>query len=302
MKYNRLWKTLAVIGGIKISCDIFPWVYWKLFCRLDISAYKDGYVVITDSSSRLGKSLAKTLLQKDLKLILLSPNPETLPITKESLLKSYPNSTIHTYSSSLLNSHRNPQSFYDDLDGFLAQYPISILINNIETQSNKFIDSQSLEELELLIGLNVYPSTLISHLLIPKFLKRKELGRRSLVLSTCSVLEENVFPGTAVLSATKRYNFFFNQGLRYEYDHIDFAIVKLGLDELLGNKQTFGVDLDYDNYADALINNLRTGTNYGNFKIKLFSVLLKSVPYIPSVLAIRVLLPFGIKAGIIKLK
>jgi 17beta-estradiol 17-dehydrogenase / very-long-chain 3-oxoacyl-CoA reductase len=300
-----IWHILAVIGALKILYNFLPWLYRKLFCCINLSLYKYGYVLVTGASDGIGKSIAKEFVRRGFKVILLSRTLEKLQTVRNEFISLYPDSTIELVTADFTYSHRNSVEFYGNLSQKLHDYNISVLVNNVGVGDYHFVDNLSLERIENEIGVNVYPGTMIAHSLIPTFLQRhKELNQRSLIINISSVSEEALFPGGAIYAAAKRYNAFFSEGLRYEYPEIDIATIKPGPTVtpmmLKNNLGDLPLKVDADSYARALLGGLRTGVNYGHWKHKMFSNITTFTPYLITIGFIRVFLSSFIKKGIIK--
>ena len=264
-----VWHIFAIIGGIKFLCILLPWLYWKLFCCINLKKYLYGYVLITGATDGIGKSLTKEFLRRGFKVLMVSRNSEKLESVKSEFKTMFPNSEIETITADFSYSHRDPINFYENLANEVKGYNISILVNNVGTADVKMLDGQAYEDIERMLGVNVYPSTMLLHILIPGFLKRYNNGKiRSLVINFSSSTEEAVFPGSAVYASTKRFNAFLSEGLRYEYNCIDFVTVKPGpvqtpMLQRMGT-ESLPFKPDSDSYARALLGGLRTGTTHGH--------------------------------------
>jgi 17beta-estradiol 17-dehydrogenase / very-long-chain 3-oxoacyl-CoA reductase len=300
-----IWHIVAVIGALKILYNLLPWLYQKLFCSINLQNYKHGYVLVTGASDGIGKAIAQEFLKKDFKVILLSRSLEKLQSVKKELISLHPNSTIEIIAADFSKSHRNSLEFYGELSQKLNEYMISVLVNNVGSGDYHFLNNLTFESIENEIGVNVYPGTIITHGLIPGFLQRRTaLGQRSLIINISSVSEETLFPGGTVYSATKRYNAFFSEGLRYEYPEIDIVTVKPGAirTQMMIKNGFTGLPLQVDpnSYAKALLGGLRTGVNYGHWKHKLFSNIIGLMPYLFNLLVLRLSIAYMIKKGNIK--
>ena len=233
---------------------------------------------------------------------MVSRSIEKLEKTKQEFKEIFPDSEIDIIAVDFTYSHRDSMKFYEDLHNKIKGYNISVLVNNVGVSYAQTLITQPLEHIENIIGINIYPSTMLLHMLIPSFLKRYESSKmRSLVINLSSTFEESVIPGAIVYSATKRYNAFLSEGLRYEYENIDFVTVKPG--PVLTPLQLKNVDgglplqTDADTYARSLLGGLRTGINHGHWKSKLWGFL-TLVPYLVNVLIIRSILGSADKKGL----
>lgn len=303
--YNILWHILAIIGGIKFLCYFLPLLYWTLFSCINLKQFLYGHVLITGATDGIGKSIAKEFLRRGFKVILVSRSSDKLQKVKSEFLNLYPQSIIELIAADFSYSHRNPIKFYEDFFETISSFNISVLVNNVGTATVKLLNNESFENIESMIGVNVYPSTMITHKLIGVFLKRyEETMQKSLVINMSSTMEESIFPGNAVYSATKRYNAFFSEGLRYEYlDKIEFAVVKPGLVITpmvkLNKTQDLPLSTDPDTFAKAVLGGLRRGVNHGYWKHKLLAFLLNFAPYQITIILVRMSIGSAIKKGLI---
>jgi short-subunit dehydrogenase len=109
-------------------------------------------------------------------------------------------------------SHRNPDDFYTNLFTQLSRYEISVLVNNVGVVRKLGMDEHSDQDIEHMLGINVYAQTMLMHHFLPKFEDRfSETGKRSLVVNISSAGGEVAVPAIPVYSATKRYNSFLSQ-------------------------------------------------------------------------------------------
>ena len=299
------WHVFAIIGAIKIACVFLPFLYWSLFSTINLSQFLYGYAVITGASDGIGKAIAKELVKRGFKVILVSRSLEKLENVKSELQSLYPTSTIEIIPADFSYSHKDPAKFYADLNEKLSQYTISILINNVGVLTLKMLNNETYENIENMLGVNIYPATFLTHKLLPSFLQRhKETGQKSLVINISSTMEETITPGNAVYAATKRYNAFFSEGLRYEYNgKVEFVAAKPGLvitPAAFRNKtQDLPLSTDPDSYASALLGGLRTGINHGYWKHKIIGFLFDSLPYLLTILSVRIALPSAYKKGLV---
>ena len=299
------WHIFAIIGAIKVLCYLIPFLSWWLFSCVHLKDYMYGYVLVTGATDGIGKSIAKDFVKRGFKVILVSRSLEKLKQVQESFLTTYPGSTVEIIASDFSYSHRDPINFYQDLFEQLSVFPISVLVNNVGVATVKMLNNDTYDSIESMIGVNVYPATMLTHRLMPLFLQRYEqTGQKSLVINMSSTMDESVFPGNAVYSATKRYAFFLSEALRYEYTgKVLFATVKPGLviTPMVLKNHTQGLPLstDPDSFAQAMLGGLRTSTNHAHWKHKILGALLNAPPYLLTVLLVRMSLPTAVRKGIV---
>lgn len=150
---------------------------------------------------------------------MISRTSDKLEDVKQEVLKNYPRTTIEYITCDFSNSHANPDQFYVQLNQQLNLYEISVLINNVGYADRKLLINQKDEDLENQLSLNLYPQTMLSYHLIPKFIARWESNqKRSLVIDLSSVSALTPNPVQSVYSATKIYDAYLSEALGYEYE------------------------------------------------------------------------------------
>ena len=300
-----IWHIFALIGAIKILYNLIPWLYWKLFCCVNLNSYKYGYVLITGATDGIGNSLAKGFLSRGFKVLLVSRSQSKLDSLKSELQFFYPQSSIEVVSADFSYSHRDSLNFYSELFEKLNTYPVSVLVNNVGVSDLHLLDRSELESLENMIGVNIYPMTMLTHQFIPVFLQRYRASKvKSLIINLSSTAEELIFPGSTVYAATKRFAAFFSEAIRYEYNEIEVVTVKPGAVRtqliLKNENNTVPLQVEPDSYAEALLSGLRTGVNHGHWKHKLLGGYLEAMPYLVNVANNRMMINYYIKKGLIR--
>ena len=299
-----VWLVFSIIGGLKILSHLLPWIFHKLFSNIVLSEYKYGFVLITGASDGIGKSLSKEFARRGFKLILVSRTLSKLQSVKDEILQENPSAVVELVSCDFSYSHRDPVSFYNDLHAKLQNYEISVLVNNVGVMDIHTLMNTTYESIENHIGVNCYPSTFLTHKLIQRFIQRyEEIKVKSLVINFSSVADEAVSVGMSVYSATKRYNSFFSEGLRYEYDAVDVATVKPGAVDtalLVGGGEGLPFKVNVDDYARSLLNGLHKGVNHGHFKHKMMSFAMRIWPYMINIMGLRLGMPMAVKRGLMR--
>lgn len=299
------WHIAAGIGFFKLLIDFLNFIYWAIFCIINLDQFRYGYVMITGATDGIGKAISKEFLRRGFKVLLVSRNLEKLNEVKRQFIFEYPEGEVQVLAADFSFSHRNPIEFYEKFNEELDKFNISVLVNNVGFTSVKMLHSENWQNIESMLGVNVYPSTMITHRLVQRFLCRfEETKQRSLVVTISSVMEESVFPGNAVYAATKRYNTFFSEGLRYEYSgKVLFATVKPGLVKTatttMNNTNDLPMSTDPDTFAQAMIGGLRESVNHGYWKHKIFGFFLNFPPYLITILGVRMLIARAVKKGLL---
>jgi 17beta-estradiol 17-dehydrogenase / very-long-chain 3-oxoacyl-CoA reductase len=299
-----IWLTLSVIGGLKILTVLLPWLYSFLFGNIVLNQFKYGYVLITGASDGIGKALAQEFARRGFNLLLVSRSLEKLETVKALILSESPSVSVEVISSDMSYSHRDPFNFYNDLSSKISNFAVSVLVNNVGVMDVHTLMNTSDAANENMIGVNIYPSTFLTFKLLPSFLERyKERKLKSLIINFSSVADEAVSVGMSVYSATKRFNSFFSEGLRFEYSEVEVATVKPGPVKtplLAGGGEGLPFQVEVDDYVKALLNGLRRGVNHGHFKHKFMSGLMRDWPYLVNVLALRLGMSQAVKRGLMR--
>ena len=270
-----IWDLIIWIGVIRISYSILSWLYFNCYGHINIENYKYGWVVITGASDGIGKAIAMNLAQRGFKLVLIARNKDKLEDVTKEISKATSNSSIKYIVADFAYSHRSPEQFYSDLMKEISVYDVSVLINNVGVLDLAYLAEQNLDKIENMLGVNIYPQTLLSYYMIPKFMDRfNTTKQKSLMINFSSTADLVTIPTSSVYTATKRYNEFLSEGVRYEYGKaIDVATVKPGVvhTNMTDPKKGHGysalpLTAEVNSYANYLLNHLHKGINYGHWK------------------------------------
>ena len=159
--------------------------------RLQVRLDRDHRCFRRYSASRFRRILAK----RGFKLVLIARNKAKLEALVSELSSSSSNQNIKYVVADFQYSHRNPEEFYKHLTAQLSEYEISGLINNVGVLDFTPLSEQKLDKIEDMLGINIYPQTLLSYFIIPQFLQRfKESKKRSLLINFSSTADIVVLP------------------------------------------------------------------------------------------------------------
>ena len=231
--------------------------------------------MITGASDGIGKAISLELAKKGFKLVLVSRTKEKLEKVVKEISTTAKNDNVKYVVADFEFSHRNPEEFYQKLMAEFSNYEVSGLINNVGFLKFGYLHEQPLEHIESMLGINIYPQTLLSYYFLKKFVERFEKTKeRSLLINLSSTADLFKFPTSSVYSATKRYDDFLSEGVRFEYSFaVDVATVKPGLVETNMSNSLVGSGLsvlpltaEVNSYAKYLIDHLHRGINYGHWK------------------------------------
>mgnify|MGYP000238005275 FL=1 len=301
-----LWNIIVWIGAARLLYVVGYFGYEKFFCKVDLEKYKYGWVLVTGATDGIGKKVALSFARNNFKVLLCSRNEDKLKQVAAEIKQATQNENVQFVVADFKYSHRDPENFYNDLTQRLSEYNISVLINNVGVANLGWISEQKPEDMEEMLGVNIYPQTLMSYFFIPKFLERFESNKqRSLLINFSSIAEAAIMPTAGVYSATKRYNSFLSEALRYEYSHaIDVVTVKPG-PVMTNMARKFGsgispIAVDCDKWVNNFMKNMHTGVNYGHWSHYLSATLASSVPYQIYSPILQLMIPVLIKLKIIR--
>lgn len=302
-----LWCIIVWIGILRFSYLAMHWVYFNYLSKINVDAYKYGWIVVTGASDGIGKCLCEVLAKRQFKLVLVARNKEKLEKLVKEMSAAHGNPNIRYVVADFSYSHRNPEEFYKGLMQQLAEFEISGLINNVGVLDFANLADQDLDKIEGMLGVNIYPQTMLSYHIIPQFLERfKKTKLRSLLINFSSTSDIVAMPTSSVYSATKRYADYLSEGIRYEYSYaIDVATVKPGVVETNMTNDSHGngfsslpLTAEVNSYANYLIRNLHKGINYGHWKHSLLVFSMTMVPVQVANALFKAALPILHKYGI----
>ena len=304
-----LWTYIVYLGALRVAYLLIRTFYFNYLQRLNIDDYKYGWVVITGASDGIGKAIAEELARRGFKLVLISRSEQKLARVVDEMKKKTNNANIRFVACDFTFSHRNPEEFYGELMKKLNEFDISALINNVGVLEFRYLAEQSLESIEQHLGVNIYPQTMMSYHILPKFIERFDRTKqRSLLVNFSSTIDLITMPTTSVYSATKRYSEFLSEGIRLEYSSkVDVATVKPGGVATNMTSQGHGNGFDVlpmtaevNSYASYLLNHLHRGINYGHWKHSIMVFSLSLIP--PQILTflLKHSTPLMDKLGLVK--
>lgn len=304
-----LWLILFYIGIGRIIYTILGCLYSRVFTKIYLDNYRYGWILITGASDGIGKEIAAVLAKQGFKLILVSRNKLKLEKVVNLLKSSTGNTMIHSHSVDFSCSHQNPEEFYKNFFRTLESYEISGLVNNVGVCEYRFFADHSLETIENMLSVNLYPVTMLTHTLLPKFIKRyEEAKQRSLIMNLSSTVDLISIPTTAVYTATKTFVDHLSESVRRENSPgVDIATIKPGVVATNMSSAELGNGLDAlpltvktNEYAEYLMSHLHTGINYGHWKHYILVFILTLLPYQLTTYLLIKLLPVFERLGLVK--
>ena len=208
---------LSYIGLGWFISKLIPFIASKIGKQTSLEEFKYGWIAITGASDGIGKGLATELANRGFKILLIGRNPEKLENVMQTLITKTRNPEIKWIQADFAYSHRNPETFYNDLVAKLSDYEISGLINNVGIANMKPFVEMTNEDIETSIGTNIYPQVYLTHKLWPSFISRFESEKkRTLVINLSSIAGRVMQHDGAMYNPTKAYNDFFSRAIEYE--------------------------------------------------------------------------------------
>ena len=182
---------LSYIGLGWFVSKLIPIIMTKIGKKTTLEEFKYGWIAITGASDGIGKGFATELASRGFKILLIGRNAEKLENVKQTMITKTRNSEIKWIQADFAYSHRDPDTFYDDLVAKMSEYEIYGLINNVGNARIKPFLVMTNEDIETSIGTNIYPQTYLTHKLWPKFISRFEAEKkRALVINFSSMPED----------------------------------------------------------------------------------------------------------------
>ncbi|CAG9315230.1 unnamed protein product [Blepharisma stoltei] len=300
-----LWDFFVWVGALAILYYLGKWAI-RTFSKINIESYKDGWVMITGSTAGIGKEFAKEFSRRNFKVLLIARNEKKINEIIREIKKENPAAVVEYLVADFKYSHRDPENFYRTLISSLANYEISILVNNIGVAHFKFLPEQSLDDIEEMLGVNIYPQTMISYHLLPKLFQRyKRENKRSLIMNICAIMDIMITPTASIYSATKIYNAYLSEILRYENsEFIDVATIKPGpvMTDLVVNNhgENFPMMISAESFVSSSLKSLHKGIQYGHWKHAVFAKFFEVVPYQIMIFFVQKLIPIAKKYNLIQ--
>jgi short-subunit dehydrogenase len=182
--------------------------------------FNDSTVLITGSSSGIGRALALQLAPYASNIIIAARRLDRLDALKSEIAELHPEVNVFTYGINLANA--------EDTDTFLQWlsqhgFEIDLLINNAGVGDHgPFVDG-NWERIEQMIALNITALTRLTHNLLPAMLRKGE----GAILNVSSVASLLPVPYLNVYAATKAYVTSFSESLRAELRGTNISVTAL---------------------------------------------------------------------------
>ena len=198
---------------------------------------KNPYVVITGASSGQGKHFALEFAKRNFNLLLIgSKNTNN---TKHIIKNTYPNCIVKIIYKDFKKAIN--KDFYNDIENELLDLGIniSIFINNVAYRVG-MIGYENLSNDDIIDTISVKPISysILTKMIIPIFLKRKQYGLKSCLINISAQCMYNTnflgnlispdisVPYLNVYEASNAYAFYFTNSIHKEYIN-DFDVLNI---------------------------------------------------------------------------
>ena len=159
-----------------------------------------SYVLVTGSTSGIGKAIAKEFARLGFNIISVSRNPKKLEMTKNELLAINPK--IDVISIKIDFSRSTELKIFEDLAKRIKDYDISVLVNNVGVDSLHQLQDLQIEAIHKQLSINVFATTMMTKTLIANLRNRP---KRSAVINLSSLAAELPMPYMSLYCASKAY-------------------------------------------------------------------------------------------------
>ena len=160
------------MGFFGILYHVWKFLANKAKSKVELEQFSYGWAVVTGGTDGIGKAMVTYLAKAHYKVIIVSRNEEKMEQLCSELKDTYGNPNIVWVQADFSKSYVNPKEFYGRLGEKLAQYEVSILINNVGVMAIKKFKDHTQEDFENMLGVNIYPQTHLMHHFTPIFVER----------------------------------------------------------------------------------------------------------------------------------
>ena len=251
---------------------------------------RDSWVVITGASDGIGKAFAIEFAALGFNIVLIARNKEKLNVVVDEIKKVRPETKTQVVIADFTQSYE--ENFYENIYDQIKDLDISILINNVGlSQYDVLFNTVVPSYLFDLVTVNTAPQTMMSKILIDKFLKRPQ---KTAILNLSSLVSDYAFVYDPIYSATKRYNDVQTKVFQAEFgDKIDVLCVKPGYvsTQMNRHRNIDFITTDTHSYVRSVMRQIgHAKETYGHWKHDFKFFLLG---YIPRFLVVRKPKPYA---------
>ena len=152
-----MWNLIWYLGFFGLLFKIVTFIQGKLKPKVSLDQFRYGWAVVTGGSDGIGCGLLEQLALRGFKVLMVSRNAEKMEQVCKKLQAKTNNPRVEWVQADFAKSHRDPKKFYAELTDKLAKYNISVLINNVGVTNPRPFAKHTTDNLEDLIGINIYP-------------------------------------------------------------------------------------------------------------------------------------------------
>eukprot|EP01017_Pseudomicrothorax_dubius_P028486 TRINITY_DN3385_c0_g5_i1.p1 TRINITY_DN3385_c0_g5~~TRINITY_DN3385_c0_g5_i1.p1 ORF type:complete len:314 (+),score=49.87 TRINITY_DN3385_c0_g5_i1:40-981(+) len=183
-----------------------------------IERYGAGsWAVVTGASDGIGRQFSLTLAQQGFNIVLIARNKAKLEAVESEIKAQSPGVSTRIIIADFEQSAE--LGFFERIVEQLDDLDVSLLVNNAGVGIYTRFEKATQANLRSMLNINVYPTVLLTNLLIPKMLKR---ANRSGIINVGSGLGTVPVPYASTYSGTKALVNFFTQAIAFEFrDRID---------------------------------------------------------------------------------
>ena len=225
----------------------------------------NSWAVITGASDGIGKEFAIKLASLGFNIVLMARNKDKTSRVAQEIRDLYPSISVDCIICDFCQC--GSDNFSKHIISELQKYQdIAILINNVGTGLNGFFMDSPLEELRDLINVNCMSITIMTKLLIPRFLIRP---KHSLIINLSSFTRVNPLPLVSIYGASKAFDDYFSRVLDLEFspklDIISFSPLFVST-LMIGFRQNLGA-ISTKEAVEGVLNEIGYGNHtYGHWK------------------------------------
>ena len=223
-----LYTILTTLAFLKLFWPLINTIYKSfryIYCQfypIDIKKY-GSWAVITGGSDGIGKAYALELAKRGLNILVIARTEKKLVNVCMEAKNNYDVSVDYIVFDF-------KDDVYDELKLAIEHKPyyhdIAILVNNVgilpyayDPYGEKCSNFENLQQLvESNYKINIKPQSLVTGIILPSFLAR----RRGIIVCMSSVAATEPQGFWTLYSASKGYNYYFNQSLNQEFKLDDY--------------------------------------------------------------------------------
>ncbi|CAG0880508.1 unnamed protein product [Darwinula stevensoni] len=198
--------TLTTPPDYEYRVSYYPLAY------IDINtlAYFSLFSVVTGCTDGIGRSYAKELARRGMKIVLISRNPKKLEAVAEDLKVAFDTETL------MIPADFTKLDIYDGIKEKVAGLDIGVLVNNVGMANDldRFLDLPDGEKtFQDMLLVNNMSMVRMTKMILPRMVEKG----KGVVINVSSIAGIFPLPFFTVYSATKAFVDSFSRSLAYEY-------------------------------------------------------------------------------------